>query len=253
MSTNTAAEAPAPARPQTVDYAIYALIARCVFALGSALALFGSRSSLSRALADSNRKDVAQHKDHLWTASELHDHVNAALRGNLVSTVVTIVLVAIIALYLRRGRNWARFVYLIFAVLFRDLYLVLGFFQHDTTLLVRLLTGLAGVSALAALALLFLPPSNAFFRPAATARRGLFGSMFGVPAARAKAAPAGTASPDDAGSQAHAETQAHAEAASGSDDEPVAEPVEAPVADQPTERRPPRGKSRQSGAGGTAR
>jgi len=237
VSTNTAAEAPAPARPQTVDYAVYALIARCVFALGSALALFGSRTGLSRALADSNRKDVSNHKDHLWTASELHDHVNAALRGNLVSTVITVVLVAIIALYLRRGRNWARFVYLIFAVLFRDLYLVLGFFQHDTTLLVRVLTGLAGVSALAALVLLFLPASNAFFRPAATARKGLFGSMFGVPAARARTSPA---------PRAGAEAPAAAE-------EPVAGPVEAPAADQPAERRPPRGKSRQSGTKGKSR
>src|SRR3954451_4842403 len=172
MSANTTAEVSAPSRPSVVDYAVYALIARCVFSLGAAIALYGARNEVNRTLADAN-------KDKHWSAADLHDKVDAALKENLITTLVMIVLVDTIAWFIRSRRNWARWIYLFFAILItRDIFQVFGFLQYDD-FLTRVLTGLVGLSSIAALALLFLPASNAFFRPAGSSG-GLLGSMLGA-------------------------------------------------------------------------
>src|SRR5689334_2072531 len=125
MSANTTAEVTARSRPPVVDYAVYALILRCVFSLGAALALYGARDEVTRSLADAN-------KDKHWSAQTLHDKVDAALRANVISTLVMIVLVAIMIKFVRDGRNWARWLYLAFAILItRDVFQVFGFFQYD--------------------------------------------------------------------------------------------------------------------------
>jgi hypothetical protein len=181
MSANTTAEINAPSRPPVVDYAVYALIARSAFSLGAAFALYGARNEVTRTLADAN-------KDKHWSATTLHDKVDAALRANLLTTLVMIVLVAIIARFVWSGRSWARWLYLFFAILItRDIFQVFGFFQYDD-FLTRVLTGLVGLSSIAALALLFLPDSNAFFRPAGGGG-GLLGSMLGARGMGAAARP----------------------------------------------------------------
>ena len=181
MSANTTAEVSVPSRPPVVDYAVYALIARCVFSLGAAFALYGARNEVTRTLADAN-------KDKHWSAADLHDKVDAALKANLITTLVMIVLVAVIARFVWSGRNWARWLYLFFAILItRDIFQVFGFLQYDD-FLTRVLTGLVGLSSIAALALLFLPASNAFFRPAGGGG-GLLGSMLGARGMGAAARP----------------------------------------------------------------
>lgn len=171
MSANTSAtEVGTPPRPAVVDYAVYALIARCVFSLAAVFAFYGARDEVSRSLADAN-------KNKHWSAATLHHNVDVWLRGNLISTLVTIVMVGIVIWFLREGRNWARLLYLVFAVLvIRDVFEVFGFFQYHNFPL-RVLTGLVGLSSIAAIVLLFLPESNAYFRPASRGG-GLLGSMF---------------------------------------------------------------------------
>jgi hypothetical protein len=191
MSTGST-EADAPGRPALVDYAIYALIGRCVFSFGEAFALHGARGEVSRSLADAN-------KDKHWSAATLNHNVDLFLRGKLINAAVTLLVIAILIKFLREGRNWARWLYLAFAILAAgDLFSVLGFFQyHD--FLARMLTGLVGLCSIAALVLLFLPDSNEYFRPAG-AGGGLLGSMFrprGPAAAGSRPNPA-TARPNPA-------------------------------------------------------
>src|SRR3954452_4624962 len=170
MSANTTAEVSAPARPPVVDYAVFALIIRCVCSIAAALSLYGARGEVSQSLADAN-------KDKNWSAETLRHNVDATLRANLITTLVMVVLVAIVIKFIRDGRSWARWLYLAFAVLItRDIFQVLGFFQYHH-LLTRVLTGLVGLSSIAALALLFLPEANTYFRPAGGSA-GLLGSMF---------------------------------------------------------------------------
>ena len=272
MSANSTAEVNAPSRPPVVDYAVYALIARCVFSLGAAFALYGARNEVTRRLADANN-------DKHWSATTLHDKVDAALKANIITTLVMIVLVAIIARFVWSGRNWARWLYLFFAILItRDIFQVFGFLQYDD-FLTRVLTGLVGLSSIAALALLFLPDSNAFFRPAGGGG-GLLGSMLGargMGAAARPGTPAGAAGrprpsifggrpatsapgepveqPDAAASSASASpgsaspASASPSPSSGSAPSAPASSSSEQAADQPAEGRqqPPRGKSRQAG------
>jgi hypothetical protein len=256
MSTSST-DADPRGRPKLVDYAMYALIARCVCSLGEVLALHGARDEVGRSLADAN-------KDKQWSAATLQHNVDVFLRGKLINAVVTIVVIAILVKFLREGRNWARLLYLAFAILAAgDLFAVLGFFQyHD--FLARTMTGLVGVSSLAALVLLFLPDSNGYFRPAA-AGGGLLGSMFrprGMPAAGSRPGPAtrptrtGTAhtrvaeaGPATAAVQPASGTESGAagNGRAGGVLPPDSAPG-TPATGDPADRRPaPRGKSRQSG------
>lgn len=207
-------------RPVTIDYAVYALVARCAFSVLSALAAFGARPELSDALAKANRSKN-------WTADQLRHNLDSYLRDTLITVLIMSVMVLVMAKFLRDGRGWARWLYLIFAVLLTgDLQHILGFVQYHDVLL-RLTSGLTGLAALTALVLMFLPASNAYLRPASPAG-GFFGSLFGSRAARADSA---------------AEDPAF-DSAPPAVEQPVV--VDAPPA--VTSRRPPRAKSRKPAA-----
>lgn len=169
-----------PQRPVTVDYAVYALVARCVFSVLSALAAYGARPELSDALAKANRSKN-------WTPDQLRHNLDNYLRDTLVTTLILAAMVLVMAKFLRDGRSWARWLYLVFAVLLTgDIQHILGFVQYHDVLL-RLTTGLTGLAAVTAVVLMFLPASNAYLRPAGPAG-GMFGSLFGSRAARVRPA-----------------------------------------------------------------
>ncbi len=169
------------ARPRNVDLALGAILLRCVLALAAAFALFGAQDELRRNAADLHPE---------WSASTLADRVESELRSNVVLTLVYIGLVLLIAKFIRDGRNWARWLYAFFAVLVAgDVLRVAGFFAGDN-LLFRLLSGLTGLAAAAAIVLLFSPSASRYFRPAGRAASGsplqmLFGGRgaLGGPAA----------------------------------------------------------------------
>jgi hypothetical protein len=172
------------ARPRNVDLALGAILLRCVLALAAAFALFGAEDELRRNAAE-------LHPD--WSASTLADKVESELRSNVVLTLVYIALVLLIAKFIRDGRNWARWLYAFFAVLVAgDVLRVAGFFAGDN-LLFRLLSGLTGLAAAAAIVLLFSPSASRYFRPAAGAAspmRMLFGGRAGLATSRGAAAQA---------------------------------------------------------------
>jgi hypothetical protein len=180
-----------------------------------------------------------------------------------------VVLVAIMIKLIRDGRGWARWLYLAFALLItRDVFQVLGFFQYDH-LLTRVLTGLVGLSSLAALALLFLPEANAYFRPE-DGSTGLLGSIFRPRIPAAGAARSGVARSGAARLGAQSGTEAsvasrpdgEASSAAAAEVASVTEPGDPSMAAgtagsagsagsadaaQPVRPSAPRGKSRQSG------
>src|SRR6185503_19092863 len=120
------------------------------------------------------------------------------LRDTVITVLLLAVMVLVMAKFLRDGKNWARWLYVVFAILLTgDVQHVLGFVQYHNVLL-RLTSGLTGLAAVAALVLMFLPASNAYLRPA-DGRAGLFGSMFGPRTTRAVAQsnePAAAAEPE---------------------------------------------------------
>lgn len=167
-------------RPPSVDRAIIALFARCVLAIGAALALYGARSEVADSLAKSNPS---------WSAATLDQHVNSQLRAILVATVAYSIMVLVLAKFIRDGKGWARWLYLVFAFLIPgDVLRVLDAFTSHH-LLFRTLSGLSGLAAISAVLLLFVPSSSAYFRrPGAVS---LLSGMFRprLPSA-ARAAPA---------------------------------------------------------------
>jgi hypothetical protein len=239
-------------RPSSVDYAVYALIVRCVFSVLSAFAAYGARPELTDVIAKANRSKN-------WTADQLRHNVDATLRATVITALLVAVMVLVMAKFLRDGKNWARWLYAVFAILVaRDVQQVLGFVQYHN-LLLRLTSGLTGLAALAALVLMFLPTSNAYLRPAA-GRAGMFGSMFGPRTAR----PARNASTDAEPAVDRMVADRPAAPADSADqpvdsaNEPVVlanEPVVSadqptssasrPAAGPPATRRPPRAKSRR--------
>jgi len=187
------------ARPVTVDYAVYALIVRCVFSVLSALAAYGARPELSDALAKAN-------KSKNWTADQLRHATDSYLRDTLITVLLLAVMVLVMAKFLRDGKNWARWLYVVFAILLTgDVQHLLGFLQYHNVLL-RLTSGCTGLAAVAALVFMFMPASNAYFRPAGGSG-GLFGSMFGPRTTRPAARPDEPVVPIEAGSVAPSEAE----------------------------------------------
>jgi hypothetical protein len=231
-----------PQRPSTVDKAVYALIARCVFSVLSALTAYGARPEISDALAKANRSKN-------WTSDQLRSNVDSYLRDTVITVLILAVLVLVIAKLLRDGRNWARWLYVVFAVLLTgDVQHVLGFIQYDN-LLLRLTNGLTGVAAVAALVLMFLPQSNAYLRPAGGSG-GLLGSLLGPRPPRVRPADDSTSgAPTVAEPTAVRLTKPATKPATKPVIKPAgnADPPEAPSNGKPAEasRRPPRAKSRK--------
>jgi type IV secretory pathway VirB2 component (pilin) len=147
---------PAPVeRPRTVDYALYAMVARCVFALLSALALFAARDEISTT-ARQNNPD--------WSAATVDQKVSSIMRTNLIETVIIIAIVLMLAKLIRDGRSWSRWVYSIISFIpLGDAFKVTSFFSSGS-LLLRLPYGLTGVATLVAISMLFVRPSSPYFR-----------------------------------------------------------------------------------------
>jgi hypothetical protein len=231
--------APKRTRPPVVDYACYALVLRCVLSLAAAFSLYGARGELTKSLADTN-------KSKNWSAQTLHSNVDAALRANVITTLISVVLVAILIKYLRDGKGWARLIYLAFAVLItRDIFQVFGFAQYHN-FAVRTLTGLVGVSAIVAIVLLFLPAASAYFRPAGGGGAGLMAGMFGARRGMAAAGPRQRgAGPRErgAGPSPTSGTAAPAARARATRQRPTRASTQSPG---PTAAGRPRGKSRTS-------
>jgi len=220
-------------RPRTVELALAAILLRCVLALAAAAALFGAKAELRRNAA-------TLHPD--WSPATLADKVDSELRSNLVLTLAYIGLVLLIAKYIRDGRNWARWLYTFVAFLVAgDVFRLTGFFSTDN-LLFRLLSGFTGLASVAAIVLLFLRPSAAYFRPAGVPSSSL-GALFGGRAA--------LASRDAAAAARNSEPAA--EPVSRVDQVSVAEPVSlakpasdrAAVGPRAAANRAPRAKSRK--------
>jgi CBS domain containing-hemolysin-like protein len=233
---NRSADAEQSRRPATVDYAVYALIVRCVFSVLSALAAYGARPELTDAIAKANRSKN-------WTADQLRHNVDSYLRETVITVLLLSVMVLVMAKFLRDGKNWARWLYVAFAILLTgDVQHVLGIVQYHN-LLLRLASGVTGLAALAALVLMFLPASNQYLRPT-DGRAGMFGSILGARTSR----PAARADEPAAAEPAVDLTKADQPAPGSSTVEPVGSSEPAVSAGQPTgsaNRRTPRAKSRR--------
>ncbi|MGX7681934.1 hypothetical protein ACSMXN_23875 [Jatrophihabitans sp. DSM 45814] len=158
-------QVPPVPRPKTVDWALWAIVARCVFVIGFSLSLYTAKSDLIRGIRDSDQAKG-------WTDAQILHQYHNVVRSNIVVAVLGSVIVLILAKYIRSGRNWARWLFAVLVVFpfspLSDVVRILNV-AIDVPILVRILSLLTGLSALAAVVLLFIKPSAPYFRKPVTA------------------------------------------------------------------------------------
>jgi hypothetical protein len=191
-------------RPITVTYALYAILARCVFALAAGFSVYGARGEITDAVRTTNLDESAKKGVAPWSADTLHSKIDAAFRINLMWTVAVVAAVLMLSWFLREGKNWSRWVYVVLSFIpVGHVTMVAGFFA-DYPLIMRVTTGLTGVASIGAIVLLFLPASSQFFRPDAGGRGKGMGSGLMAPwtsmlADRMGVRPAGAPSDESSG------------------------------------------------------
>jgi hypothetical protein len=107
------ATGPAPQQPTTILVSFWCWIVAAVLGLVGALILFGEKGSLNAAaqsrLATSGNTDI--------TPTQVSAVVNGIIVGALVAAIIVGALYVLFAFKLKQGRNWARIVLLIIAIL----------------------------------------------------------------------------------------------------------------------------------------
>jgi hypothetical protein len=171
MSTDSAEGTrpdPAPStRPQTVDWALWALIVTAVLSIANGFARNFSESwvisNYRKTSADKNKTPAQLHK--LFVDSKT-------------TTIVTIILIAGILLvlgkYMRDGKNWARWVLtflLVVPVLPTAYVFFITYAFTDGPFAIKLFGGLTGLAAVTAVSMMFVRPSVPYFRKVDSARR----------------------------------------------------------------------------------
>jgi hypothetical protein len=197
-------------RPRTVDYALYAIVAQVALAVIFALSLVTAQGYFVK----SWRKDGlnANSPYHGWSDQRLHDHFPSVVKTSIITAVLFAILILLIAKYIRDGKNWARWLYIVLTVFplspMADAYRFIGTFVGYPPLQ-AIVSFLVSVAAIAAVVFLLVRPSWPYFRRKAAATpsvsgpisfRGLFGPRppAAVDSAAPDPAPAPTSAPADA-------------------------------------------------------
>jgi hypothetical protein len=144
-------------RPRTVDLGLYAVLARCVLGLLSAVALYAARP---RIISDFRSSEPT------WSDAKLHHEASSYLRGNLLVAIAFVVMVLLVAKFIRDGRNWARWFYALISVFPTSDIFKVAVFGQSVPFLFKITTGLTGVAAIVAISFFFVRPSRPYFRKA---------------------------------------------------------------------------------------
>jgi hypothetical protein len=185
-----------PARPRTVEWALYAIVARCVFVLVTALLEYPYHQQLLDRTRQLNPKA---------TAAQIQAAVPTGTQG-LIQTLIGVALILVVAKFVRDGKNWARILFAVLVVLlFRDVFGLTALAAKGYPVPLRVTVTLTGAAAIVAVSLLWVRPSAPFFRrTGGAAAASPFAAMFrprsvppqGVPPRAAAGRVAATAGAD---------------------------------------------------------
>ena len=223
---------PAPPAPRTIRLAIVAIVAYAFFTLARALSMFGSTDALQRLLVKANNdlKPADRKSNYTFGSHKVLDDLHSVRVSGLWQALVIVVAVLLLAYSLRRvgTASVARWALLIVMLLTGGPFTIIP--AKGLPVLPQVSLVLAGVSSLAALILLFLPDSRAYFREMAARRRGeleaiapgvarpslraLFSTkpLGGTPASSVSLEKAGVVDPPPSNARAKAKRRTEAEA-----------------------------------------
>ncbi|HVQ90058.1 MAG TPA: hypothetical protein VMU51_03390 [Mycobacteriales bacterium] len=142
--------APRPPMPPTVHWASIAIIVRTVFSIISTLVIFARLDTITDEVMARSSSDLDR------------DSAKAAVVFGAVIALVVAVLLLGLAVKVRQGRNWARIVAIVLAVL--GILGGLAQFAQPYGGLIVLLGVVDLALAIATLALLVMPASNEYFK-----------------------------------------------------------------------------------------
>jgi hypothetical protein len=197
------------------------------------------------------------------TDAQLHKKFNDFTHQAFVVAIIIGLLLILLAKFLRDGKNWARWTFVIFTVVpgLPTAYLFnITNFLYNVPATYRILSGLTGLAALAAIVFLFLKTSRPYFRkPGAGAPVSPFAALLRGRSAPRRATPATSATPTPTPNPSQPVGTAEAEATPvparpargkgrGADtpDSSGAVAPEAPPLTTPTVAKRPRAKSRKT-------
>lgn len=170
-ATNTSPEPTASVRPQTVNWAVFALIATCVLAIGNGIA-----RNFSESWVIENYRKTSSDKNK--TDAELHKLFDDSKTPIIISIILIVAVLLLIGKFVRDGKNWARWLLTVLLVLpiiptAPTVFLITNA-TTDGPFAIRLFGGLTGLTAVTCVSLLFVRPSSPYFRkPGATRRPSL--------------------------------------------------------------------------------
>jgi len=139
--------------PSTVQNAVRLMFLLAALGILGVIIVFADKSSLRKAIEDANTS---------YSTSQINDAVNTAIAVGVVIAIVLIVLYVLLALQVRKGKNWARIVTWVLAGLG-----VLGSISNLAQPQAALTKGVAGIELVlyvVLIVLLAMKPSNDYFR-----------------------------------------------------------------------------------------
>jgi hypothetical protein len=163
--TDTAERPDVVRPPRTIVLAFAVTIAHVVLSIGNSAMLWGFQDYLRRQLLDSNRK-AKKPKDYSDTAQGLHNlnhDLHGGLTAGLVQMIVFSLLVMLLAVSFRKGRNWGRWAEILVLIIVVQAPFRLLNLGGDAPALMRVVSALVGLTGLAVIVLLVVPESSRYF------------------------------------------------------------------------------------------
>jgi len=154
--------APQPVRTASLLYIVSAVLGLVGFAISLVLLPAATTAAEQALQSQGGAQGVDVHAIAVGTA------IGAAVLGGLVA-IAFAVLTIVFAAKMRKGRNWARIVLLVFAAL--HVLGLIGLIAGTTPVLSAVISLLVAITAAIAAILSFLPESSAWFRSVKSAPR----------------------------------------------------------------------------------
>jgi len=172
--------------PRTVILAFGAMVANVALSVVNAVMLWGFTGYLRGQFIKANDKLKAtdKNKDKDYTLKEVNHDVHSFLTSHLVQAAVFGLAMVLFAVNFRRGKGWARWFtvgLLVVPVLPTASAWQLASLGGDGPGLVRLMSALLGLTALAVVVLLMVPESARYFAAVRAANAGASGTSGAAP------------------------------------------------------------------------
>jgi len=172
--------------PRTVILAFGAMVANVALSVVNAVMLWGFTDYLRGQFIKANDKlkDTDKNKDKNYTLKEVNHDVHSFLTSHLVQAAVFGLAMVLFAVNFRRGKGWARWFtigLLVVPVLPTASAWQLAGLGGDGPGLVRSMSALLGLTALAVIVLLMVPESARYFAAVRAANAGASGTSGAAP------------------------------------------------------------------------